>query len=131
MSPVRDPFPPTNQIHVRQLPPFGREVMQRLTNGETMNLWIYANRPDPWRVALLHRNTIGPGSVLVLPAGQDPKALRWPPVRELLADITNLPGETVRTLANALVRDGVRLAYLLDSVHHDRSIRVIVRRGTR
>lgn len=117
--------------HPRKLPPFGREVTRRLASGATMNVWIYASRPDPWRVALLHRNTIGPGSVLVLPVGEDPQALRWPPVRELLADVTNLPGQTVRTLAIALVRDGVRLAYLLDSLHHERSIRVIARRGAR
>lgn len=114
-------------VHHRKLPPFGREVMFRLASGAPMNLWVYANLPDPWRVALLHRRAIGPGSVLVLPANKDPSAFRWPPVPELIADVTNLHGQAIRSLANALVRDGVRLAYLLDSVHHERSLRVLAR----
>lgn len=112
----------------RKLPPYGREVLHALSSGESLNLWVYANRPDPWILALRHRHVFGPASILVLPPGTDPEEYRWPPVRELLADITDLPGLTMRALAHVLVRDGVQLAYLLDARHHQRSLRVRAKR---
>lgn len=118
---------PIATIH-RKLPPYGGEVMRALADGDTMNVWIYANRPNPWTLATKHRHVFGPGTILVLPAGEDPEAFRWPPVPELLVDVTDLPGLTMRALAHALVRDGVQLAYLLDGRRHQRSLRVRAKR---
>ena len=108
----------------RPRPPYGREVEAELAAGHRPNVRLYASRPDPWKDARVHRADYGPGSTLVLPADTAPEALQWPPVADLVGVVTGLPGETVHRLAHALVRDGVRLAYLLDAEHHERNLRV-------
>lgn len=116
---------PAVTVAARRLPPYGREVMDALAAGESVNVRLYACLPDPWTLARAHHATFGPASTLVLPVDVDPLALRWPPLRNVLANVTGLPGDVVRALARALVRDGLRLGYLLDSRQPDRSLRVI------
>lgn len=70
------------------------------------------------------RAAYGSGSALVLPPGDDPKSYRWPPLEDLVGRVDGLPGDRLEALARALVRDGVKLAYLLDAEHFDRSLRV-------
>jgi len=111
---------------VRRLVPYGREVQAALDAGHHPNVRVFACR-HAWRLAREHRHTFGPGTVLVLPPGENPEAYRWPNVRDLMGNITGLPGEHVRHLAHALVRDGCRLAYLLDSERPERNLRVIAR----
>lgn len=110
------------------LPPYGREVMAALDAGHAVNVRLYANRPDPWTPARQHRQTFGPASTLVLPMDADPLALRWPRV-ELVANITDLRGDLVQALARALIRDGCRVAYLLDANDSARNLRVIAKAG--
>lgn len=109
----------------RLLPPYGREVVGELAARRAPNVRLYACRPDPWPLARAHREAFGPGSTLVLPVGVDPLSLRWPPLRNVVANVTGLPGDTLRALAHALVRDGLRLGYLLDGDRPDRSLRVV------
>lgn len=111
-------------------PPYGREVADALAAGRVPNVRLFANRPDPWPLARQHRQAFGPASTLVLPADTDPETFRWPPVRELVANVTGLPGGTLQALARALVRDGMTLGYLLDADHPERSLRVVAKRGT-
>ena len=111
----------------RPLPPFGREVEAALAADKCPNVYLFACR-DAWDRATAHRLGHGPGSTLILPPGSDPEGYRWPRVRDLVADVTGLPGDTARRLANALVRDGVRLAYLLDRGDSARNLRVIAKR---
>ena len=112
------------------LPPYGHEVIDALAAGYAVNVRLYANRPDPWRLAKQHRHAFGPASTLVLPLDTDPTAIHWPLVRNLLVNITDLRGDLVRALARALVRDGCRLAYLLDANDSTRNLRVIAKAGT-
>lgn len=114
-----------------RLPPFGRDVEAALAADKHPNVRLYACRHDPWTLARQHRHTFGPGSTLLLPPGDDPEAYRWPPVRELVAIVTGLPDDTLHALARALVRDGLRLGYQLDSEHFERSLRVVAMRGAR
>lgn len=111
----------------RRLPPYGREVMDALAAGDSPNVRLYANRPDPWTPARAHRAAFGPASTLVLSPGAEPEGFTWPPVRDLVGNVTGLDGESVRALAQALVRDGVRLAYLLDASDPARNVRVVAR----
>jgi len=110
-----------------KLPPYGREVMDALAAGHSCNVRLYACRPDPWSPARRHRDASGPGSTLVLPVDADPAAIHWPPLRDLIANVTGLPGDTLNALARALVRDGLELGYLLDRENPERNLRVIRR----
>lgn len=109
----------------RRLPPYGREVLDALAARASVNVRLYACRPDPWTPARAHHAAFGAASTLVLPVDVDPLSLHWPPLRNVLANVTGLPGDAVRALARALVRDGLRLGYLLDSDQPARSLRVI------
>lgn len=110
-----------------RLPPFGREVEAALAAGQRPNVRLYAC-VDGWELAMQHRATFSPGSTLLLPLGDDPEAYRWPPVRELVANVTGLSGDNLQRLARALVRDGCRLAHLLDAALPERNLRVIAKR---
>lgn len=66
---------------------------------------------------------------MVLPVDAIPELIRWPQLRNLVADATGLPGGTLHELARALVRDGLYLGYLLDRDHPERNLRVIRKRG--
>jgi len=109
-----------------RLPPFGREVEAALSAGQHPNVRLYACA-DGWELAKQHRATFGPGSTLLLPLGDDPEAYRWPLVCELVANVTGLSGDNLQRLARALVRDGCRLAYLLDANRRERNLRVIAK----
>lgn len=105
--------------------PYAREVMEALAGGKQPNVRLYACRPDPWTPARKHRETFGPGTAIVFPVDASPESIRWPPIGELVANITGLPGDTVHALAHALVRDGIRLAWLLDEDDSKRALRVV------
>lgn len=132
MSPIDNP--PNHQdvaarvarTLIRRLIPYGREVQAELNACHHPNVRIFACR-NAWRLAREHRHTFGSGTVLVLPYGENPETFRWPCVRDLMGNITGLPGDQVQRLARALVRDGCRLAYLLDNEQPERSVRVIAR----
>jgi len=108
--------------------PYAREVMEAIATGKQPNVRLYACRPDPWQAARRHRETFGPGTALVFPVDAIPELIRWPPIGELVANITGLPGDTVCALAHSLVRDGVRLAWLLDADDSKRALRVVRKR---
>lgn len=112
-----------------RLPPFGREVEAALAADKYPNVRLYACI-DGWELAMQHRATFGPGSTLLLPRGDDPETYRWPPVRELVANVTGLSGDNLQRLARSLVRDGCRLAYLLDVALPERSLRVVAKQAT-
>lgn len=112
-----------------QLPPYGREVMAALDAGEFPNVRLYACRPDPWTPARKHRDSFGTGTAMVFPVDANPDTIQWPPLRNIVVNITGLPGGALHELARALVRDGCRLAYLLDADHPERSLRVVAKRG--
>lgn len=109
-----------------RLPPFGREVEAALAADQHPNVRLYACA-DGWELAKQHRRTLGPGSTLLLPLGDDPEAYRWPPVHDLVANVTGLSGNHLQRLARALVRDGCRLAYLVDVALPERTLRVIAK----
>ena len=110
------------------LPPYGREVAEAIRMGHSPNVRLYACRPDPWRPAQKHRATFGHATILVLPLDKDAEAIQWPPVLNLVANVTGLPGGEMQKLARALVRDGVRLIYMLDVSHPERNLRVVAKR---
>ena len=109
--------------------PYAREVMEAIAAGKQPNVRLYACRPDPWTLARQHRETFGPGTAMVFPVDASPELIRWPPVRNLIGDITGLPGGTLHALARALVRDGLLLGYLLDRNYPERNLRVVRRRS--
>lgn len=108
--------------------PFGREVAAALAAGRSPNVRLYACS-DAWRLARMHRHVHGEGTVLVLPPDADPEAVRWPPIRHIVANVTGLPGPRLHALARALVRDGMERGYLLDGYHPERNLRVVRKRG--
>ena len=109
--------------------PYAREVMEAIAAGKQPNVRLYACRPDPWTLARRHREAFGPGTAIVFPVDASPELIRWPPVRNLVGDITGLPGGTLHALARALVRDGLFLGYLLDRDHPERNLRVVRKRS--
>lgn len=123
--PARADHASANKLVRRRMAPYGIEVLDALAHGRVVSVRLFGNAPDPWAGAKVRRHTLGAGSVLVLPLGTDPDSLRWPSIPSLTANITGLPGDVVRSLAHALVRDGVRLAYLIDGVRSERSLRVV------
>lgn len=116
---------PSTAAGIPNLPPFGEEVIAAIRKHKTVNACLYACRPDPWPAALEHRAGFGVASTLVLPIDADPLALVWPPLTNLIVDITRLPENAVQALARALVRDGLRLGYMLDRDRTERNRRVI------
>lgn len=105
--------------------PFCEEVAAAVRAHKTVNVRLFACRPDPWPAALEHRASFGLASTLVLPPDADPLVFAWPPLTNVIVDITGLPDDTVQTLARALVRDGLRLGYMLDRQRPERDRRVI------
>lgn len=114
---------------VARFAPYAREVMVSIAAGKQPNVRLYACRPDPWALARRHRETFGPGTALVLPVDANPELVRWPPVRDLIANVTGLPGDALHALARSLVRDGLHSGYLLDADHPERNLRVIRKLG--
>jgi hypothetical protein len=109
--------------------PYAREVMGAIAAGKQPNVRLYACRPDPWTLARRHREVFGPGTAIVFPVDASPELIRWPTLRNLVGDITGLPGGTLHALARALVRDGLVLGYLLDRDHPERNLRVVRKRS--
>lgn len=105
--------------------PFFREIAAVIASARVPDVRLYAGTPDRrWPQALARRAMVGPATATLLPVGADPLALRWPAC-PVVADITGLDGATVRKLAEALVRDGCELAYLIDLTDSTRSIRLL------
>lgn len=117
-----------NGERASRLPPYGCEVMDALAAGRIPNTRLYACRPDPWPLARVHRRMFGPATVLVFPVDADPESFRWPPLRNLIVNVTGLPGGALPAIARALVRDGLLLAYMLDADHPERNLRVVAKR---
>ncbi len=82
-------------------------------SGSDAERWRRAQR---WVIRGLHAGTL-------LPVNSDPLALRWPP-GTCLADVSGQPGEIVRALAQALVRDAVEHALLIDTRTPTRTVHV-------
>ncbi len=94
--------------------PFGGEIEGKVAATGSADVRLYAGDPaHRWTRALARRALVGPASATLLPPGIDPLALRWPAC-PVVGDITGLPGDQVRALAEALVRDGCGLAFLTD-----------------
>lgn len=90
--------------------PFYMEVEQQLKLGIQPNVFLYAGL-NCWGRALARRDVLGPGTALVLPDGEKPSALRWPPIDSLVVVWPNYGTQDHKMkieLAQALIRDGVR-----------------------
>lgn len=106
--------------------PFSTFVEAELRAGKFPNVKIYAT-PNAWDRAKRHRDGFGQATAMALPPGISPLDIRWPPLRNVVADVTGAPSNTIRELAEALVRDGCLLAYLIDSDNPKRSLRVVAK----
>lgn len=94
--------------------PFVAEIEAKIAATGDADVRLFAGDPaDRWTRVLARRALVGPASATLLPPGADPLSLRWPAV-PIVADITGLPGDQVRALGEALVRDGCELAFLTD-----------------
>ena len=65
-----------------------------------------------------------PGGTL-LPSGTDPLAVRWPS-GSAIVDVSDQPGALVQRLAQAMIRDGVEHAVLVDMRTPSRTVHVKV-----
>ncbi|MDR3387717.1 MAG: hypothetical protein P4L92_11745 [Rudaea sp.] len=108
--------------------PWHDEIAEALRAGKHPNVKLFAT-PDSWVRAQRHREMCGPATALCLPPNESPLSLRWPPLRDLIAVIDSLSGERARELAEALIRDGAMLVYLLDSSNSARNFRAIRKRS--
>lgn len=94
--------------------PFGREIEAKIAATGSADIRLFAGDPARrWSRALARRALVGPGTATLLPPGADPLAVQWPAC-PLVCDITALDGATVRRLAEAVVRDGCKLAFMTD-----------------
>ncbi len=95
---------------------------QRINPRQSWRLFGGAPASERWRQARAWMRPGMPGATLLLPDA-DPLAIRWPP-GSCLADITDQPGEIVHALAQALIRDGVEHALLIDTRTPTRTVHV-------
>lgn len=79
------PLPATRGAAAGKLPPFGREVEAAARTGFMpvggVNIFHQPDSitgQDAWQLAEWSRQHLGPGSAMVLPAGDAPSAYRWP-----------------------------------------------------
>ena len=104
--------------------PFFREIEAKAASGIVPDVRLYAADPaHRWTRALARRALVGPASATLLPPGIDPLALRWP-AGTCIADVSGQSAEIVRALAQALVRDGVTHALLVDLENPARTLHV-------
>ncbi len=108
--------------------PWHDEIVAALHAGKHPNVRLFAT-PDSWARARQHREGFGPATTLCLPPNESPLSYRWPPLRDLIAVIDGLDGQHARELAQALIRDGALLVYLLDSTDSSRNFRAIRKRS--
>ena len=88
--------------------PYFAEVAQ-----QSRNVYLFTG-PDAWDRAKRRRESHGPGSALLLPPGEDPAALRWPPVPDgLLLAAGDMPRQAAVAFAALLVRDGSPLVFVV------------------
>ncbi|WP_081126032.1 hypothetical protein [Metallibacterium scheffleri] len=105
--------------------PFGAEIAAIIGSGKTPDVRLYAGPPaHRWSRALARRALVGAATATLLPPGDDPRSIRWPGC-PIVADVTGLAGDQIHALAEALVRDGAPLAYLIDLTDASRSLRVV------
>lgn len=96
--------------------PFYHEIASKIEATGTADVRLFAAEPAShrWARALARRALVGPATATLLPPGASPLALRWPACA-MVCDTTGLDGATVRRLAEALVRDGCKLAFMTDT----------------
>jgi hypothetical protein len=105
--------------------PFGAEIAAKLRVTGTADIRLFAGvAAHRWARALARRAIVGPATATLLPPGEDPRSIRWPAC-QIVADVTGLAGDQIHALAEALVRDGAPLAYLIDLTDASRSLRVV------
>lgn len=109
----------------KKAPPFGREVAAELAAGRPVNCIVFAG-PKAWERAKRRRASLGPGSAMVLPAGEDPAAFRWPKLPGVLADARDLDYAGAYALARSLASGGSAPVYVVTSGDS-----IIVRRPSR
>lgn len=104
--------------------PFVAEIEAKIASTGDADVRLFAGDPaHRWSRALARRALVGPASATLLPPGADPLALRWPAC-PAVADITGLPGDVARALAEALIRDGCTHAVLIDLADMARTVHV-------
>ncbi|WP_297923373.1 hypothetical protein [Metallibacterium sp.] len=106
--------------------PFAREIENLLAISPCCSWRLFAagRNAERWRNA---KSWIirGHHAATLLPLGCDPAALRWPS-GSVIADVTDAPGDVVHALAEALIRDGVEHAVLVDMRTPARTVHVKV-----
>lgn len=104
--------------------PFAAEIERLLEIAPCCSWRLFASGTDAERWRRAKRWIIrGYAAATLLPVGCDPAAIRWP-AGSCLADVSGQPGEIVRALAQALVRDGVQHAVLIDLENPARTLHV-------
>jgi hypothetical protein len=98
----------------RKAPPFGREVAAELAAGRPVNCTVFAG-PKAWERAKRRRASLGPGSAMVLPAGEDPAMFRWPKLPGVLADARDIDYGAAFALARAIASGGSAPVYVVTS----------------
>lgn len=100
------------------------EIEARTQQG-AYSVRIFAGEPSQrWARAKRWRQLCGEGTATLLVPGTNPLGARWF-AGTAIADISGLPGDQVHALCQALTRDGVELAYLIDLTDAARSIRLV------
>jgi hypothetical protein len=101
----------------RKLPPFGRDLFYRLSQGQRPQnvVWIICG-VDAWERAKRELKFKTDSAVLCLPYGDDPTAYRWPVAGLdcMVVHTGGLDGATLRALGTELVLAGSNRAIILD-----------------
>jgi hypothetical protein len=108
--------------------PYAREIEEAQRRGLHPNVRIFCG-PNAWDRARRHRERFGEASATLLPPYIAPLDLRWPRLSDVVVDISGADGQVIRELANALVRDGAHVVYMLDPQKPERNLRVIRKRS--
>jgi hypothetical protein len=92
----------------RRWAPYAREVQ-----AAPRNVYLFTGA-DAWARARARREARGPGSTLLLPAGDEPGLYRWPivPGGILIVAIT-IPRSLALDLARCIVSDGSPIAFVI------------------
>jgi hypothetical protein len=107
-------LPPADQSG-EKFAPYARDVADSLARGTNPIVYIFAGL-NAWERAAARRKARGADSAIVLPAKENPLALKWPAIESV---IVAWPGRTdlerKLDLARALIRDGCKHA----EIEHD------------
>ena len=97
----------------RRLPPYAKAVSDYVFLGRAPNVFVFTG-PNAWEFARQRLRSHGAGSVIVLPAGDDPATYRWPRIPNgALIDARSMKRSEALAIGRAVVSGGTPMVLVL------------------